>query len=311
VADAYLDPEAEAALQSVAQGGRPIWELPVEEARAAEKELHRRLDPAETPVDRSEQIVVPGPGGDIRCECFWPEATDETLPLTIYLHGGGCVLLDPEAYRPICSFLAHYGCSIVLVPAYRLAPESPFPAAWEDACAVFRWALENAEQLHADPERIAVCGDSAGGNLATGIALAAKADDLPQPCAQILIYPNLDLLEAWPSYREPAFADTLREIEWLNGLYAGDDAADPRASPLYADDHSRLAPALIVAAGHDPLVEQGRAYAEKLARADVPVTHVLYGGAPHGFLSMAGVLSAARLALRQIAFSLHGFDRDP
>lgn len=300
----FLDPQARRALESAYDSSRPIWELPVEEARVAERRAHRWLNPTPPPVDRHDRIAVPGPGGSVPCEVFLPEPADGPLPLTIYLHGGGCVLLDPEDYRAICAFLARSSRSTVISPAYRLAPEHPFPAAWEDACAVYRWALSEAGSIGADPHRIALCGDSSGGYLAAAISLAAKADGLPQPRGQILAYPNLDQIGDWPSYREPDFEPTLREVRWLNELYAGKAGADPRASPLLAADHRGLASALVVAAGWDPLVDQGRAYAERLAAAGVPVTHVLYTGAPHGFLSMGAALDSARVALGQIAAAL-------
>lgn len=247
---------------------------------------------------------MPGPAGALRCEVFVPPTGTEPLPLTIYLHGGGCVLLDPEAYRPLCSYLASRSRSIVVAPAYRLAPEAPFPAALDDACAVYAWALRHADEIAADRRRIALCGDSAGGYLATGITLAAKARGLPQPRCQILAYPNTDMSGDWPSYHRPELAEMLHEIRWLTGLYAGSHAGDPRASPLRAADHRGLAPAVILAAEYDPLVDQGRAYAHKLAQAEVQVAYILYGGAPHGFLSMAGAIDLARIARSHLAATL-------
>jgi acetyl esterase len=295
-----FDPEVEEALRPF-QLKPPIWELPVPEARLRERALHAALNPPPRNLHQVLSFEIEGLEATIACEALVPRASDRPLPLAIYFHGGGCVLLDPGAYRPISSAIAEDADCIVLVPEYRLAPEHPFPAALEDAIAVYRWAIEEAGTLGADLSRVAVCGDSAGGYLATEITLDCAQTGVPQPSFQALVYPSTDLAGDWASYRLAGVEDTLREVEWLTQLYAGDDKSDPRASPLCAASHRGLPPAFILAAELDPLLDQGRAYPRKLSDSGVPVTHVVYSAVPHGFLSWSGKVEAGRIALAQLA----------
>lgn len=295
-----LDPQVEDAFRPLRQQP-PIWELPVPKARRRERATHAALNPSSRPLLQVATVEIAGPGGPIPCEVLVPRRSEAPLPLVVYLHGGGCVLLDPGAYRPITSAIAEDADCIVVVPRYRLAPEHPFPAAVEDALAVYRWVLDESASLGADPGRVALCGDSAGGCLSAAITLECARAGLPQPRFQALVYPVTDIGGDWPSYHLDGAEETLREVEWLADLYARGHESDPLASPLRADSHRGLPPALILAAEIDPLLDQGRAYAEKLRESGVPVTHVVYGGMPHGFLSMSGKVDSGALALAHLA----------
>jgi acetyl esterase len=208
----------------------------------------------------------------------------------------------------VCRELANLAHCAVASVCYRLAPEHKFPAAVEDAVAATRWVAREAEALVLDPGRIAVGGDSAGGNLAAVVALAARDEGGPKLLTQVLIYPATDMAADTPSHVE--FADgyvlTRDAILWSRGNYlrSPDDVADWRASPLRARDHSRLPPAYVVTCGFDPLRDEGRAYADRLRAAGVPVTYECLEGMVHGFVTMGGVIAAAQHALYRCAQGL-------
>jgi len=229
--------------------------------------------------------------------------------LLVFFHGGGHVFGDLDSYDPVCRLLAAESGARVLSVAYRLAPEHPFPAAADDATAAFRWAVANAEQLGADPDRVAVGGDSAGANLAAVVALDTRdARDAVRPVLQLLIYPVVDMTAATVS--RALFADgfllTERRIAWATGCYLPRTAqrSDPRASPMLADDLAGVAPAYVATAGFDPLRDEGEAYAQRLQEAGVDVELRRHEGLIHGFANLAGVSRAARAALVEAASAL-------
>jgi acetyl esterase len=206
--------------------------------------------------------------------------------LLVYFHGGGFVVCDLETHDNMCRFLARQAGVRVLAVDYRLAPEHRFPAAIEDALAAFRFAAEHAAELGADPARLAVGGDSAGGNLATGVARLAAADAQPAPAFQLLFYPWLDLSAKRESYR----------------LFG--DAIDPRCSPLQAEQLEGLAPAYIATAGFDPLRDEAEEYASRLRAAGVPVALRRHRGLIHGFANAVGIGHVGREALVEAAGAL-------
>ncbi len=231
-------------------------------------------------------------------------AGGDPLPAIVFYHGGGFVLGDLDCYDPICRSLANEsGCRVVAVD-YRLAPEHPFPAAVEDCFAALKWVENNAAAIGVDANRIAVAGDSAGGNLAAVTALAAKEKGSPSLGFQLLIYPaaaaSLDTASA-QAYGRGYFLD-LPTITWFMKQYAPKpDANDPRLIPMAAKDVSGLPPAYIVTAGLDPLHDGGQAYAEKLKAAGVKVTHVDYPTMIHAFFNMQNFLPVAREAIAAAA----------
>ena len=222
-------------------------------------------------------------------------------PLLVYLHGGGWVGGNAAGYGWLCSGIAAGTGALVASVEYRMAPEHRFPVAALDCFAAVRDLVGSAARLGVDPARVAVGGDSAGGNLSAVVALLARDGGGPALAAQVLIYPGVDATLSSPSVRRLADAPVLtkRDIDGFLDLYlAGGDPTDPRMSPLFATSHAGLPPALVQTAEHDPLVDDGRRYADALAAAAVPVRYTRYEGVPHGFVSFAGVVGAQSVQAR-------------
>jgi acetyl esterase len=295
-------------------------------ARARSDSLDERADPAEARVQRREeaaivaerptiamarveQVTIPGPGGELGARLYVPASDGpEPPPLLVYFHGGGWVIGDLETHDSPCRFLAANAGVQVLAVDYRLAPEHPFPAAAEDAFAAFSWAAENAARFGTEPGRIAVGGDSAGGNLAAVAALAARDEGGPVPAMQLLIYPVTETGRELPSRR--AFAEgfilTRRDMAYYEDRYLppGTDRNDPRASVLQAGDLAGLPPAYVATAGFDPLRDEGDAYAERLREAGVPVTLHRHPGLVHTFINLTAICPSARAAMLQTCGAL-------
>ncbi len=228
--------------------------------------------------------------------------------MIVYYHGGGHVICDLDTHDQPCRFLARETPALLLSVDYRLAPEHHFPAAVEDALAAFRFAHAEADRLGADPRRIAVAGDSAGGNLAAVVAQLAATDGGPRPAFQGLIYPVIDYSSKRASYETFAegFFLTRAEMDWFRDHYlaAAADRADPRASPILADDLSGTPPAHIITAGFDPLRDEGEAYAERLREAGVRVTLRREPDLVHGFINAVGLGGRSRQACEAIAAAI-------
>jgi acetyl esterase len=301
-----LDPGAAALLQQMAQtGAPPIHQLPVPEAR---RMMQMMVAAAPRPqVGRVEDRAIPGPAGEIPVRIYWPRS-GQRVGLVVYYHGGGWVLGDLETHDATCRHLANASDCIVVAVDYRLAPEHKFPAAVEDCYAAALWAAENAASLGVDAARVAVAGDSAGGNLAAVVSLLGKQRGGPPLAHQALIYPVTDFDFQRPSYQENAegYLLTRQAMEWFWRQYLNDDAegADPLASPLRAPDLRGLPPATVITAEYDPLRDEGEVYAERLAQAGVPTTCVRYLGQIHGFISLEHLLPAGRQALLALGATL-------
>ncbi|ADJ50564.1 alpha/beta hydrolase [Amycolatopsis mediterranei S699] len=254
------------------------------------------------------EIAVPTPDGDLPATLYTPVGLPEGSPLLVFFHGGGWVIGTRSSHDNAVRFLAKHAGVRVLSIEYRLAPEFPFPAATEDALAAFEYAVAKAGDLGADPARIAVGGDSAGGNLAAVTAQQAVRRGGPVPAFQLLIYPATDFAQRYRS--QDLFAENLFltdvHMKWFEGHYVpeGTDLTDPRLSPLRADDLSGLPPALIVTAGFDPLRDEGEAYAEKLREAGVEVALRRQEDLIHGFINFTGVGTRFREALAEMAGAL-------
>ncbi|WIX86368.1 alpha/beta hydrolase [Amycolatopsis sp. DG1A-15b] len=254
------------------------------------------------------EIAVPTPDGDLPATLYTPVGLPEESPLLVFFHGGGWVIGTRSSHDNAVRFLAKHAGVRVLSIEYRLAPEFPFPAATEDALAAFEYAVAKAGDLGADPARIAVGGDSAGGNLAAVTAQQAVRRGGPVPAFQLLIYPATDFARRYRS--QDLFAENLFltdvHMKWFEGHYVpeGTDLTDPRLSPLRADDLSGLPPALIVTAGFDPLRDEGEAYAEKLREAGVEVALRRHEDLIHGFINFTGVGTRFREALAEMAGAL-------
>ncbi len=250
--------------------------------------------------------TVPGPAGDLAVRVYTPLG-DGPFPVLVFFHGGGFTIGDLDSHDPVARQLCAQAECLVVAVDYRLAPEHKFPAAVEDSFAALEWVGANAASIGGDPSRIAVCGDSAGGNLSTVCALLARDAGGPALCFQALIYPTTDARGGYPSIDENAnalmlSADTMR---WFYEQYSGADGDrdDWRASPVLAD-LSGLPPALIITAEFDPLRDEGEAYAKALEAAGVPATVHRYDGMTHAFVQMAAMLEDARAAISEVADAL-------
>lgn len=299
---ASLDPEIAAIVRASHQpDAQSYTELGAQGARAAFRAAVAAMRPAgwePPPVHASHDLLVPGAGGPIPVRHYRP-APDAGLPVIVYCHGGGWTLGDLDTHDTEARRLAGNCRAVVLSVGYRLAPEHPFPAALEDVVAVLRWAAAHAQDLGGDAARIAVAGDSSGGNLAAAACLWARDHDGPPIVAQCLIYPVTDVRADDGSWRE--FGDGMNldagDMEWFNDNYVPQAAsrADPYASPLRAPDLSGLPPAVVATASHDILRDQGEAYARRLEHAGVAVFARRYEGMVHSFFRY-GELSAAAAA---------------
>lgn len=283
----------------------PVETLPPADAREARRRLTAAYAGKPIPVRAVEDLQIDAPV-PLRARHYVPPEPGGPHPLLVYYHGGGFTYGDLDTHDGVCRTLCRHAGAHVLAIDYRLAPEHPFPAAADDAHAAFHWAVANASRLGADPGRIGVGGDSAGGNLAAVVSQLAARDGGPAPVLQLLIYPAVDFTTRRRSrdlFGE-GFLLSDPEMNWFEDNYLGTartQAGDPRASPLLAEDLSGLAPAFVVTAAFDPLRDEGEAYVKALQEAGTPATLRRFPGFIHGFINGAGVSRTARDALVEIA----------
>ncbi len=304
-----LAPEVQLVLAVLALRREPPLEtLSVVEAREARRRLTAVYAGKPVPVGSVRDLEIDG--GDrsapLRARHYAPPEPGGPHPLLVFYHGGGFTYGDLDTHDGVCRVLCRHAGAHVLAVDYRLAPEHPFPAAVDDARAALRWACANADRLGADPSRVGVGGDSAGGNLSAVVSQLAARDGGPAPALQLLIYPAVDFTTRRRS-RElfgEGFLLTDPEMNWFEDNYLGSartHASDPRASPLLAGDLSGLAPAYVVTAGFDPIRDEGEAYARALQEAGTPAALRRFPGFIHGFVNGAGISRTARDALVEIA----------
>jgi acetyl esterase len=301
-----LDPQAEALIARFA-GGKTVEQMTVQEMRDASEERARETGGTPQPVEQITDGQLPGPAGPIAIRVYTPRG-ERPLPGLVYFHGGGWVRGSLQTADVLCRAVANgAGCVVVSVD-YRMAPEHLFPAAIDDSLAATRWAAANAAQLGIDPDRLAVGGDSAGGNIAAVVALMLREEGGPRLIHQLLIYPVTDYNFDTVSYRENAEGYMLSrgamEFYWRTYLRDESDGADFRASPLRARHFGNLPPATVITAEFDPLRDEGRAYADRLREAGVPVEYREYAGLVHGFASSAGALDRGAAAVEDMAAAL-------
>jgi len=305
-----LDPQAANVIDLIVKSGRPPYhQLTPKDAR----QMFRETRPASTPpapqIGAVRDVLTEGAQA-IPLRVYRPPGVSDSrrLPVLVYFHGGGWVIGDLETHDVLCRQLtAEAGVSVIAVD-YRLAPEHKFPAAADDAWAATRWIAAHAAELGVDADRLAVGGDSAGGNLAAVVALLAREAGGPRIALQILLYPVTDLVSESQSYADLAdgYMLTRDSMRWFRAQYLArdQDAADWRVSPLRAPSLVGLSPALVVTAGYDPLRDEGEAYARRLREAGVSVDAVSFGGMIHGFVPMGRLIDTAFRGVSLITGSL-------
>ncbi|MFA5122183.1 alpha/beta hydrolase [Zavarzinia sp.] len=304
-----LDPQAKAILEQIAKSPLPkLHQVPAGVARQMFEISCKLTDLKDVPIGKVEDRTIPGPGGDLPIRIYTPVAAPAgPLPVLVFFHGGGFVIGSLDTHDAPCRLLANEARCLVVSVDYRLAPEHRFPAAVDDCLAAVNWVAGHFAEIGADPMRIAVGGDSAGGNLSAVVAQMTRDAGSPKLAFQLLIYPATDALHEGLSRKANAEGYMLDQdlMQWFFNQYVGhlglEDLTDPRFSPLRHKDLSKLAPAHVIVAGFDPLRDEGLAYADALRAAGVPVTTAEYPGLIHGFCSMSGVIEAGRTALVEAA----------
>lgn len=309
-----LDPQVQALLdQMAAIAGPKIHQVVPALARQMMDAMIQLVDARDVPIGRVEEQTIPGPGRPITLRVYTPVAAPGgLLPVLVFFHGGGFVIGSLKSHDAPCRQLANSAKCLVVSVDYRLAPEAPFPAAVDDALAATRWVLDHGAEIGADATRVAVGGDSAGGNLAAVVAQQLRDAGAPMPVFQLLIYPAVDLTDA----TDRGFASRTANangyfldndmMRWFLGHYVATsaDRNDPRLSPLRHPRLAGLPPAYVVVAGYDPLHDEGVAYAEALRSAGVATTLADYPGQIHGFVSFSGVVAEGRRALEAAGAAL-------
>ena len=301
-----LDEDMKQLLAVIAPPGMPaLTEVSVEQARANMGAL--MVAGELEPVGRVENRTFPGPAGDVPIRIYTPAGTG-AHPALVYFHGGGWVLCNLDTHDGTCRSLCNQAGCVVVSVDYRLAPENKFPAAVDDCYAATRWVAEHAAELGVDAKRIAIGGDSAGGNLTACVALISRDRGGPRFVHQLLVYPVIDATFDTPSYEENAEGyfltrDAMRWF-WNHYLRSDTDGANPYAAPLRAQDLSGLPPATVITAEFDPLRDEGEAYGARLRAAGVPTRIERYDGLIHGFFGMGAILAKAKGAVAMAAGEL-------
>jgi acetyl esterase/lipase len=306
-----LDPQARAYLDLLASiSAPPLHALDAQQARLAYKKARAIAQPAPPPVSAVSMHGADGPAGPIPLRVYRPlgSAATETLPALVFLHGGGWTIGDLDTHDVVCREICNRArCAVVSVD-YRLAPEHRFPAAVDDTLAATRWVAGHARDLAIDPARIAIGGDSAGGNLAAVAALLLRDAGGPALALQLLIYPATDFRANTASHREngSGYLLTKEAIDYFSASYLGPamDGTDWRASPALAASFRGLPAAFVLTAGYDPLRDEGALYAQQLRDAGVPVEYVCFEGQIHGFITMSKLIDAAAVAFDRCADAL-------
>lgn len=313
---ATADAQMQAVIDELATlGARPVDSLSAKEAREqpgaadAVRALLLKQGRSTEPeaVDRVEDRLIAGAGGELPIRIYWPHGSGP-FPVIVYYHGGGWVVADLDSYDSSARALTNAAHAIVVSAHYRQAPEHKFPAAHDDAFTAYLWALANAEFLEGDPNRVAVAGESAGGNLAAAVAIRARDERIQMPVHQALIYPVTNCAFDTPSQQQNYDAKPLNTpmLSWFYEKYlvSPADSANPMFSILRTPDLSGLPRATVITADIDPLRSEGEAYAQRLQHAGVAVDYRNYEGVTHGFFGMGAVVDVAQQAVAQVAAGL-------
>jgi acetyl esterase len=286
----------------------PLHHLAPDVARAQYDETHSIFDMPLPEVAKAEDKLISGPGGEIPLRIYHPldAVKGSLLPVLVYFHGGGWLIGSIKTHDRLCRYLANAAKAVVVSVDYRLAPEDKFPAGFDDCVAAVNWVAKNASQIGADARQLAVGGDSAGGNLAAAVTHWCRDHHGPAIAYQMLFYPVTDPLGTHHLSRNRYATGLILEedmIDWFLGLYVNspEESADTRVSPLRAENFIGLPPAFVLNAALDPLCDEGRAYADKLRAAGVPVIYRCHETMIHGFLTMGGLIPDALPALDEAA----------
>jgi acetyl esterase len=293
-----LDPQARALIDlMIERGVPPTHTLTPAQARSFYRDRRAFTQP-EPPLMAEVQDLM---AGTVPVRLYRPTAPQTPQPVLVYLHGGGWTIGDLDTHDVLCRQLAREGACAVVSVDYRMGPEHRFPAAVEDCLEAFSWVQAQAQALHLDASRMAVGGDSAGGNLAAALCLVQREAGRAMPAFQLLIYPATDMRAVAPSHTTngQGYMLTNDSINWYRGNYIADQAdwSDWRASPLLAPSHAGLPPALVLTAGFDPLRDEGLQYANALSAAGVPTQYVCFERQIHGFITMGRVIEEAHTAV--------------
>ena len=303
-----LDPELQAVTDAAAELGSPhAADVPLEALRAGYVMGSQMQSLADVACDKIEDFDIPGPVAAIPARSYTPVgAGDTVMPGMIFIHGGGFMIGDLDSHDSLCRQLAnHANCRVVAID-YRLAPENKFPASVDDSIAASKWICENAASLKSDANRIAIGGDSAGGNLSAVVSNHFTETNGPKLAFQLLIYPATNRTVETDSLRDLKEGVTLDEkiLSYFNDGYfggVGTDPADPRISPAMTASHAAVPPAHIITAEYDPLRDEGKAYYEILKASGVEASYHCYPGMMHNFVQQTAVVTNARLAVEEIA----------
>ena len=310
-----VHPQVAALLERAAKSTLPpYYEVPAAVARRLYRDTRGALTPDPPAVETSYLLMAPGPGGPVPVRAYRPKGAgkDENLPALVYFHGGGWVIGDLDTHDVVCRTLCNGARCAVFSVEYRKAPEAPFPAAVDDCFSALSFVVKNSGSLKINPKQVAVGGDSAGGNLAAVMALMARdagGPAFPHPISfQVLIYPGADQRMKHASIKRngEGYLLTEKSMHYFRGHYLPNekDWLDWRASPLLAKSLGKLPPAFLLTAGFDPLVDEGREYAERMQKEGVAVEYKNYPDMVHGFITMGRVLDTANSALADCARAL-------
>ncbi len=297
-----LDPQAKWVLDIAEQAKvPPIDEMSANDAKAAYEERALKLCFQDVPIGKTEDLNIAGPHGNIPLRIYHPVSGGRNLPVLTFYHGGGWVIGSRNSHDALCRKICNQGPFIVVSVDYRMGPEAKFPAAIDDALTSYEWVEKNISDYGGDCSRIAVGGDSAGGNLSAVVCLGAYERNLPLPLFQWLIYPATNMTMDTDSHQQfsEGYFLTKNLMEWFQNHYLNgpEDNADWRASPLMAENVSAMPPALIQTAGFDPLKDEGKAYADRLQNEGVAIRYTDYPGMIHGFINLGGAIDTAQVAI--------------
>jgi acetyl esterase/lipase len=300
-----MDPKAQIVGEFVKSIRVPGYYPPLPELRQQLRVMVSLMDEPAPALPRIEDVRIPGPAGEIPARVYSASAAAAPQPAIVYFHGGGWVQGDLETHHGLCARLAKHAGVLVVAVDYRLAPENKFPAAVEDCLAAYRWVRAKGRDVGADTARVAVAGDSAGGNLSAVVSQLAASGGSPVPTCQVLIYPAVDFSLDTDSHREMVDGHVIprERVLWYMDQYLRNEAdkTDLRAAPLRAASLKGQPPAMIVTAGFDPLRDEGRAYGDRLREAGVDVVYREYPGQIHAFVSLTKAIPQGMACTLEIA----------